>query len=510
MPNADQATATPDGPQESQRYEFIGSLGEGATAHVYVYRDVQLEREVAIKFLSPSAASIGIVEQARALARVANPNVVQVHEVVWLKDPSSAVLVQAIVMERVQGEELSSLLDSGGLGPAEARLVGQGLIHGLRHIHSRGVAHGDIHGENVLIATTDYRPRYIDIYYWGSLEALSTLSRGSKLAADLRALVRLLTDILHHAAPSLKNASEFDRDARRAKNIDEVERLFLKALEPEPPDTDKGGGPSDRPPEAPSPGPLDVIGRSVVSWVEEKVNRWKSLCSRLPTDHPAQMRHGRWCASYLITELSEGLSAKGLLEAMVAVTGHETGWPPWWVPTRKGIAPYPIDGEIECWLGPDGTFRKPAHADYWRAAPTGKFLLIRGYQEDAGKGFEPGTVFDLTLPIWRTAECLLHAARMGRRIGKLDALVHFRMEWTGLDGRVLKPWAEPARDLLDEYRARTDRIITETRRPIGQLESELVAAVHDLVKPLYECFDFFELPPGMIEQELEKLRLRRF
>lgn len=495
------------------RYEVLGPLGEGAYGRVYLGRDLQLQREVAIKFLSPSAAqSVDILDQARALARVGHhQNVVEVYGVEPLSDPQSGAVVEAIVMERVHGDPLARFLNSGGVGPAEARVMGQGLIDGLRHIHRCGVPHGDIHSENVLIATSDQRPRYIDIHYWDSLGALSTMSRETKLGADVRALVRLLVEILHTAAPSLKRAADFDSAARHVSDVDVVERLFLEALEPEPPSSGEGGGPTDDvPPDAPAPRGESGLHQKLVSWVQARINRWENLTSTLPTDHPGRMPHGRWCASYLISDLRLSMSLTDLQDVLVKVKGHETGWPPWWVPTRKGIAPYRVDGEIECWLGKDGTFLDPAHADYWRAAPSGMFLLIRGFQEDGRKEFEPGTVFDLTLPIWRTAECLLHAARMGAQVGKPDALVLFRMEWSGLQGRILKSWAEPARYLDDEHRARTDRIVTETRRPIRNLESELVAAVNDLVRPLYEAFDFFSLPPEMIEQELKKLLLRRF
>jgi len=90
-----------------------------------------------------------------------------------------------------------------------------------------------------------------------------------------------------------------------------------------------------------------------------------------------------------------------LLDILKKVKGHETGWPPWWVPTRNEIRPYVYDGLIECWLG-EGDLADPAHSDFWRASPQGMLFLLRGYQEDsAPEEFPPGTRFDLTIPIWR-------------------------------------------------------------------------------------------------------------
>jgi hypothetical protein len=63
-----------------------------------------------------------------------------------------------------------------------------------------------------------------------------------------------------------------------------------------------------------------------------------------------------------------------------------------------------------------------AHCDFWRAAPTGRFFLMRGYQEDSQEAVAPGTIIDVTLPIWRLSEGLLHAARMAAALGKIVRL----------------------------------------------------------------------------------------
>src|SRR3546814_2345466 len=65
---------------------------------------------------------------------------------------------------------------------------------------------------------------------------------------------------------------------------------------------------------------------------------------------------------------------------------RKTGWPPFWFPTREAIRPREVDGLVECWLAPQGDevergFNDPAHCDFWRAAPSGRMFLIRGYQE---------------------------------------------------------------------------------------------------------------------------------
>lgn len=110
------------------------------------------------------------------------------------------------------------------------------------------------------------------------------------------------------------------------------------------------------------------------------------------------------------------------------------------MPNKSEIAPYVHDESTECWIG-EGAFDE-AHADFWRISPKGCASLIRGLQEDSQtileRGFEPGTAFDLTVPIRRVGEVLLHAEQLAQhlRIGDSGTLV-LRLHYTGLVGRQL-------------------------------------------------------------------------
>ena len=89
---------------------------------------------------------------------------------------------------------------------------------------------------------------------------------------------------------------------------------------------------------------------------------------------------------------------------------------------------------------PEQLLTDPSHADFWRAMPDGRLLLIREYQEDAhqeDKGIRPATAFDLALPILRVAECFLHARSMCERLGVPNASVIVTGRYSGLAGREL-------------------------------------------------------------------------
>src|SRR6185437_9176514 len=128
-------------------------------------------------------------------------------------------------------------------------------------------------------------------------------------------------------------------------------------------------------------------------------------------DHPARLRLGWYSVSYLVKGVD--LTLDRLWDALHAADRERfTGWPPWWLPNRQETAPYVVDDTVECWIGGKNQATDAGHADFWRASTTGEMFLIRGYVEDAlgnrqgAPKVEPGTSFDLTLPVWRIGECL--------------------------------------------------------------------------------------------------------
>ncbi|MCP3476079.1 hypothetical protein NLM33_38265 [Bradyrhizobium sp. CCGUVB1N3] len=200
-----------------------------------------------------------------------------------------------------------------------------------------------------------------------------------------------------------------------------------------------------------------------------------------------------------------------------AVTRH-TGWPMFWIPTREETAPREVDGVIECWLAPkdggaDRQFDDAAHCDFWRAAPTGRMFLMRGYQEDAQETFAPATLFDTGLPIWRLGEGLLHAASLAKlmkRDESSEITVKFRVLYTGLTGRILRPWANPLTDmLLEGTAARSDEAMLEITAPAADIEENLAAYVFPLVASLYERFGVAGLTINRVKTEVERLQKSR-
>ncbi|MFN2464815.1 MAG: serine/threonine-protein kinase [Candidatus Dormibacteria bacterium] len=131
-------------------YEVLGTLGTGATGTVYLARETALDREVALKELSPAlAGDPGFLERFRAEARIMasldHPNCVRVFD--FIEEEGRAVLVS----EYVRGASLRQVADhEGHLTPEQSLGVLKGALSGLAYAHGRGLVHRDIKPDNLL------------------------------------------------------------------------------------------------------------------------------------------------------------------------------------------------------------------------------------------------------------------------------------------------------------------------------------------------------------------------
>ncbi len=233
--------------------------------------------------------------------------------------------------------------------------------------------------------------------------------------------------------------------------------------------------------------------------------RFAELTAGLPDDAWARQPRGYYEAAYAFEPGAE-VTLGDLMASLRRVGEGDTGWPPFWVPTRRGLRPMTRDGGVECWLGNptvELTFGDAAHSDFWRVEPVGRAYLRRGYQEDSDTQ-DPGVVFDLTLPIWRTAELLRHAARLATALNRPHAKITLRVRYAGLTGRELIAWSSPRRRSFVPGTRRADAdhaqcILTTT---VGAIGEDLGRIVQQLLAPLYAKFDGFELSDTLVREEV--------
>lgn len=249
----------------------------------------------------------------------------------------------------------------------------------------------------------------------------------------------------------------------------------------------------------------DVLRR----WFDSSLERWRALVDAAGAIGVQAFPNGYYAVAYRLRGDIRPADFVELRERLSRYPRH-TGWPPFWVPTREGIAPHIADGNIECWIGREQDDRDPAHSDYWRASPDGFFFLVRGYQEDGVENRAAGTGFDLVLPTWRTGEVILHARAMAEQFGDPEAEIDMILRWTGLAGRELVTFGNPNRWIFDGHTAHDDQYEASITFPAPRVDDNLPELVGQLVRPLYQRFDFFELPGNLITDELARMRENRY
>jgi serine/threonine protein kinase len=131
-------------------------LGAGGMGVVYRARDTKLHRDVALKFPPPELSPERLEREAQAMARLAHPHVVTVHEV---GDAGGGQLY--IAMELVEGQTLRAWLRERPRGRREILDVFVAAGRGLAAAHAAGLVHRDFKPENVLVGA-DGRARVSD------------------------------------------------------------------------------------------------------------------------------------------------------------------------------------------------------------------------------------------------------------------------------------------------------------------------------------------------------------
>jgi Tol biopolymer transport system component len=130
-------------------YDVVSKLGEGGMGEVYRARDARLNRDVAIKVLPGAVALdpervVRFEREAQTLASLNHPNIAQVHGVI--DEPL------ALVMECVEGEDLSRRIARGPLPIDEALAIARQIAAALAAAHERGIIHRDLKPANIMIA----------------------------------------------------------------------------------------------------------------------------------------------------------------------------------------------------------------------------------------------------------------------------------------------------------------------------------------------------------------------
>ena len=141
-------------------YEVTAQIGEGGMGQVYRARDTKLHRDVAIKVLPDLRASdpdrlARFQREAQVLASLNHPNIAQIHGL----EESQGVL--ALVMELVEGEDLSHRIVRGASPLDEVLLIAKQIADAVEAAHEQGIVHRDLKPANIRVRP-DGRVKVLD------------------------------------------------------------------------------------------------------------------------------------------------------------------------------------------------------------------------------------------------------------------------------------------------------------------------------------------------------------
>lgn len=131
-------------------YEITAPIAAGGMGEVYRARDTRLDRHVAVKILPELFAAdperlARFEREARTLASLNHPGIAQVYGF------ESAPTSSALVMELVDGDDLSAVIARGPVPVAEALTIARQIAAALEAAHDRGIIHRDLKPANIML-----------------------------------------------------------------------------------------------------------------------------------------------------------------------------------------------------------------------------------------------------------------------------------------------------------------------------------------------------------------------
>jgi serine/threonine-protein kinase len=140
----------PPSVQRIDKFDVLRRIGRGGMGSVYLARDPDIDRLVAIKLLNDGFDEDDLrgrfTAEARSASALRHTNIVTIfHTGTFLDRPF-------IVMEYVEGETFADIIASGRPVPLAAKLqLLDELLAGLQYAHTKGIVHRDIKPSNVMV-----------------------------------------------------------------------------------------------------------------------------------------------------------------------------------------------------------------------------------------------------------------------------------------------------------------------------------------------------------------------
>jgi hypothetical protein len=137
-------------------YEIVGAIGAGGMGEVYKAHDTTLNRDVAIKVLPESLADdperlARFTREAQTLAALNHPSIAAIYGIETEGMEAAGPRPLALVMELVEGEDLSRIIARGPMSLADAAPIARQIADALEAAEDAGIVHRDLKPANIKV-----------------------------------------------------------------------------------------------------------------------------------------------------------------------------------------------------------------------------------------------------------------------------------------------------------------------------------------------------------------------
>ena len=192
------------------RYEIRSKIGEGGMGEVYLARDTQLDRQVALKILPAQIARDQqrlhrFLQEARAAAALSHPNIAHIYEI---GDADGSYF---IAMEYVEGIPLDRKIGGRLMPISESLDIAIQITDALDEAHGKGITHRDIKSSNIMI-TPRGRVKVLDFGLAKITQAAGSPERisDSEVATRVKTSPGVVMGTVNYMSPEQASGKEVD------------------------------------------------------------------------------------------------------------------------------------------------------------------------------------------------------------------------------------------------------------------------------------------------------------
>jgi serine/threonine protein kinase/Tol biopolymer transport system component len=192
------------------RYEIRSKIGEGGMGEVYLARDTQLDRDIALKILTAEVARDQqrlhrFLQEARAASALSHPNVAHIYEI------GEADGAHFIAMEYIEGEGLDEKIAGTPLRTSDLLEIAVQIADALDEAHAKGIVHRDVKSSNIII-TARGRVKVLDfgLAKLAAQTGVTDRTTGSEIATRVKTSPGVVMGTVNYMSPEQALGREVD------------------------------------------------------------------------------------------------------------------------------------------------------------------------------------------------------------------------------------------------------------------------------------------------------------